>query len=262
MDRSINILLVEDTPSDIRLTQEALKDTDLKYTLEVVNDGEQAIDYLLKDESKTTPDLILLDLNMPKKNGHDVLEEIKDVQKLKDVPVILLTVSQDEQDILKALHLKMNYYINKPITSEKLSTLVHAIRSLQNEETGAEQTCDDAHVRYVMSGNPHTSPEILSRLAQEKSAKIRARVAENPHTPQVTLLALSHDGDAEVRLAVSENPNTPVTVLEELAKDADDDVRLGLSSNPRVPAHILEQLSADDNMYVMEAAKKSLATRV
>lgn len=264
MDRPLNILLVEDTPSDIRLTQEALKDTDLKYNLDVVTDGEQALDYLIPGgKPGKIPDLILLDLNMPKKSGHDVLIELKEIPEFNEIPVILLTVSRDEQDILRALHLKMNYYINKPVSSEKLSILIKAIQELQfDKEAGGHHSGDDAHVRYVMAGNPHTNPDILSRLAQEKNARIRARVAENPHTPQVTLLALARDPDSEVRLAVSENPSTPVAVLEDLAQDPDDDVRLGLSSNPNVPAHILEKLTGDNNMYVMEAAKKTLSARV
>lgn len=79
MDNNIDILLVEDTPSDVRLTQEALKRSDLKYALTVVNDGVEAMDYLNAAKSSQTqrlPDLILLDLNMPRKNGHEVLEEI------------------------------------------------------------------------------------------------------------------------------------------------------------------------------------------
>src|SRR5690242_19679566 len=110
MDQAMNILLVEDSPSDIRLTQEALKDTELKYTLSIANDGEQALDLLLNSKGDKTkiPDLILLDLNMPRKNGHDVLAGLKESPWLEHVPVILMTVSQDEHDILKALHLILN----------------------------------------------------------------------------------------------------------------------------------------------------------
>lgn len=260
MEKPINILLVEDTPSDVRLTQEALKDTDIKYELTVLYDGEAAIEYLLKCDGNR-PDLILLDLNMPKKNGHEVLAEIKDKPNLVDIPVILLTVSQDEQDVLKALHLKMNYYVNKPITSEKLSVLIHAIQSLRQDSETTTLSGDDAHVRYVMAGNPHTSPEILKRLANERSKQIRRRVAENPRTPQATLMELASDPEPEVRMSVSENPNAPVSLLETLAQDSHDDVRMGLAENSKLPDSILELLAADENMFVMSAARKTLSAR-
>ena len=265
MDRPMRILLVEDTPSDIRLAQEALKDTEINHTLTIANDGEAAMEILMpaaNDEAKR-PDLILLDLNMPKKNGHEVLAELKKVPGLDHIPVILLTVSQDEHDILKALHLKMNYYVGKPITSEKLSVLVNAIQDLwqtKEELKGKGLTDDDAHVRYVMAGNPHTSPEILVRLALESKPQIRSRVAENPRTPASALWSLARDFETGVRLAVADNPNCPDNILEELANDSHDDVRLELASNPAIPPHILTKLSEDENLYVVDKAKKTLAT--
>src|SRR5579883_869944 len=159
----VEILLVEDTPSDVRLTQEALKDSRLNYNLTVVNDGEQAMEFFRKVAgTPRQPDLVLLDLNMPKKNGHEVLQEMKDIPALKDVPVILLTVSRDEDEILRALHLKLNYYLGKPVTSDKLNVLLEAIYDLQRQPSSRPkldgQDAQDAHVRYVLAGNPHTSP--------------------------------------------------------------------------------------------------------
>lgn len=266
MDRPMKILLVEDTPSDVRLAQEALKDTEIKHELTIVNDGEAAMEHLEKcvsDES-LRPDLILLDLNMPKKNGHEVLADMKKVPQLEKIPVILLTVSQDEHDILKALHLKMNYYVSKPVCSEKLAVLIHAIQELWQEpdkikkETGL--TGEDSHVRYVMAGNPHTAPEILVRLASETRPQIRQRVAENPHTPISALWSLARDYEQDVRLAVSENQNTPLNLLEELAKDPNDDVRLEMAANANLPPAILSILAEDDNLYVVDKAKKTLAS--
>src|SRR5688572_28669739 len=96
------------------------------------------------------PKIVLLDLNMPKKNGHEVLAELKDKPQLKDMTVILLTVSRDEDDILKALDLKMNYYLGKPVTSEKLNALLAQMESLSsNEQHKAKLSGDDAHIRYV-----------------------------------------------------------------------------------------------------------------
>lgn len=261
MSKPMEILLVEDTPSDVRLTQEALKDTNLEYSLKVLNDGEAAVEYLTSPET-TPPDVVLLDLNMPKKNGHEVLQDIKDDTRLAKMPVILLTVSQDEGDILKALHLKMNYYINKPVDSDKLLILLRAIRSLHQSDPAVDDAVggEDAHVRYVMAGNPHTAPAILDRLAAEKNHLIRCRVAENPHTSIITLITLSKDPDWHVRLCVADNPKTPQSVLEDLMRDPSDDVRLNMAGNPRLPANVLQVLTEDENMFVMTAAQKTLAT--
>src|SRR5687768_11431100 len=134
MAQRVEILLVEDTPSDVRLTQEALKDSNLDYNLTVVNDGEQAMEFFKKTAGTAQqPHLVLLDLNMPKKNGHEVLTEMKQIEALKDVPVILLTVSRDEEEIMKALNLKMNYYLGKPVTSDQLNTLLQAINELHSD---------------------------------------------------------------------------------------------------------------------------------
>ena len=133
MSEPINLLLVEDSPDDIILTEEALKDANIKTRLTVVTDGEQAMDYLHHRGSfsdATRPDVILLDLNMPKKNGHDVLAEMKDDPDLESIPVIVLTVSQEEADVVKAMNLKMNFYLNKPVATGKLEPLLQEIHEL------------------------------------------------------------------------------------------------------------------------------------
>lgn len=135
MKNPVEILLVEDSPADIALTEEALKESGLKNTLTIVTDGEQAIEYLSKRgkyKDAESPDLILLDLNMPKKNGHDVLEVIKDNPKLEEIPVVVLTVSEAEEDIARALGLKMNYYLNKPVNVQKLAPILTTIVELWN----------------------------------------------------------------------------------------------------------------------------------
>ena len=136
MKEAIQILLVEDTPSDIRLTEEALKRSELNYEMVVVNDGVEAMDYLIYVKStvaKRMPDIILLDLNMPKKNGHEVLEEIKNDPDFRAIPVVLLTVSERHEDVMEALRSKMNYYIAKPVTAQKLSAIINAIHELQTQ---------------------------------------------------------------------------------------------------------------------------------
>jgi CheY-like chemotaxis protein len=125
--KPINILLVEDNPGDVRLTQEALKEGNLLNTLSVVMDGEEALDYLYqrgeyKDESH--PDLILLDLNLPKRNGHEVLAEIKKDETLKRIPVVVLTTSEDEKDVLTSYNLFASSYIVKPVSLEKFISVV------------------------------------------------------------------------------------------------------------------------------------------
>ncbi len=265
MAKRIELLLVEDTPSDIRLTEEALKDSGLEYNLEVVNDGEQGMEYLQKKKSagEKLPDLILLDLNMPKKNGHEVLADISADSTLKTIPVILLTVSQRDEDIKEALKLKMNYYLCKPVDSEMLKILIDAIFNLTSvdvhEAGGHNLSKDEVHVRYVLASNPHTSPWVLKKLAQETSHKLRAKVAENPKTPVDVIEQLASDSHPDVRIAVSENPNAPEQILEKLAKDESEDVRMGIAENPRIPARILQILAGDENMYVSSTASKSLS---
>jgi CheY-like chemotaxis protein len=264
MKERIDILLVEDTPSDVRLTQEALKRSDVNYEMVVVNDGVEAMDYLnqLKQRAdKELPGIILLDLNMPKKNGHAVLEEIKNDPALRKIPVVLLTVSEDEEDVQEALRSKMNYYIAKPVTAQKLSILIKAIHELQTEpsDESVARTDEETHVRLVLAGNPHTSPMALTRLADDPNERVRSRVAENPHVPEPILVKLAKDASAEVRLSVCENLNTPLSILEMLARDPSEDVRHGLSGNPRVPAHILKNLAVDENIYVSSSAHRTIS---
>lgn len=126
------ILLVEDNRGDIRLTQEALKESKLKIHLDIVMDGEQAMDFLLKRNEYTaavTPHIILLDLNLPRKNGLEVLKEVKEDDMLKKIPVILLTTSDAEHDIAKAYDLHANCYILKPDDFEDFSNVIKLIET-------------------------------------------------------------------------------------------------------------------------------------
>jgi len=128
--KPINILLVEDNPGDVRLTTEALKDCKVANKVYVVIDGEEAIHFLKKkgkhlDAPK--PDLILLDWNLPKKNGSEVLSEIKTDEGLKRIPVIILTTSRASQDILKAYGLHANCYITKPVDLNQFLSAVNTI---------------------------------------------------------------------------------------------------------------------------------------
>ena len=128
--RPVNILLIEDNPGDVRLTQEAFKEGRLAVNLSVVMDGVEAINFLRKQESHTdaiSPDLILLDLNLPKKDGREVLAEIKSDIDLKRIPVVVLTTSNAEQDILKTYNLHANCYINKPVDFEKFFDVIQKI---------------------------------------------------------------------------------------------------------------------------------------
>ena len=116
--RPIEILLVEDNPGDVRLLQESLKDGKIHNKIHVVKDGVEALDYLRRHspfEKATRPDLVLLDLNLPRKDGREVLAEIKEDADLKRIPVIILTTSAAEADIIKAYDLHANCYITKPV---------------------------------------------------------------------------------------------------------------------------------------------------
>ncbi|MEW6734201.1 MAG: response regulator [Acidobacteriota bacterium] len=130
--KPIEILLVEDNPGDVRLTKEALKEAKVYNNLSVAMDGIEALEYLHKKGRYTnavTPDLILLDLNLPKKDGREVLEEIKNDQRLRRIPVVVLTTSDAEQDIIKTYHLHANCYITKPVDLEKFITVVESIEN-------------------------------------------------------------------------------------------------------------------------------------
>ncbi len=128
--RPIEILLVEDNPGDIKLTLDAFKEGKVSNRLHVVEDGEQAMLYLHKQgelASAVTPDIILLDLNLPKKDGREVLHEIKMDPHLKRIPVVILTTSAAEQDILKAYDNYANCYIRKPVDLDKFIEVVHKV---------------------------------------------------------------------------------------------------------------------------------------
>ena len=126
----IDILLVEDNYGDARLAQEALKESKIKNQLHIVNDGMSATDFLFKRNEYNDaprPDLIILDLNIPKKNGHEVLMEIKADRDLKRLPVIILSISKTEEDILKTYNLHANCYISKPLDFDKFLGVVKSI---------------------------------------------------------------------------------------------------------------------------------------
>lgn len=126
----IDILLVEDNEADVRLTQEVLKDSKVRNNLIVANDGAQALACLRREgkyKNSLRPDLILLDLNLPVKDGREVLAQIKEDADLKSIPVVILTTSKAEEDILKTYKLHTNCYITKPVDLEQFVTVVNYI---------------------------------------------------------------------------------------------------------------------------------------
>lgn len=128
--RPVNILLVEDNPGDIRLAQEAFKDVKFKINLSVATDGVVALDILRKRapfEKVLTPDLIILDLNLPKKNGREVLSEIKSDDLLRRIPVVVLTTSFAEQDVAGCYLSHVNCYIRKPVDYDLFFNVVRKI---------------------------------------------------------------------------------------------------------------------------------------
>jgi len=140
--RPVEVLLVEDNPGDVRLTQEALKDGRVLVNLSVAADGVEAMEFLRRRGShagKARPDLILLDLNLPRKNGREVLEEIKADDDLRRIPVIVMTTSKAEQDIYKAYNLNANCYVTKPVDLDEFLNVVRSIAFLAYDRHAASR---------------------------------------------------------------------------------------------------------------------------
>ena len=128
--RPIEILLLEDNPGDVRLTVEGLKESKVRNNLHVARDGVEAMEFLRREGQHTgavRPDLILLDLNLPRMDGREVLLEIKSDAKLKTIPVVVLTTSRAEHDVLRSYELQANCYITKPVDLEQFITVVKSI---------------------------------------------------------------------------------------------------------------------------------------
>ncbi len=128
----IEILMVEDSPGDARLTMEALKEAKVLNRISVVEDGVEAMAFLRREGKHTEaprPDLILLDLNLPKKDGREVLAEIKTDPALADIPVVVLTTSQAEQDVLRSYQLHANCYVTKPVDLTQFMSVIKSVES-------------------------------------------------------------------------------------------------------------------------------------
>lgn len=121
-----DILLVEDNPGDIRLTQEAFREAEFDVRMHIATDGIKAIDFL-KDEESLCPDFVLLDLNLPRKNGFGVLEEIKDDPELKHLPVLVLTSSTAREDVISSYEQHANAYLTKPDSPESFVELAQSV---------------------------------------------------------------------------------------------------------------------------------------
>ncbi len=128
--RPVDILLVEDNPGDVRLTKEALRDAKVLNEIYVAKDGVEAIEFLRRKgrfSKVPLPDLILLDLNLPKKDGREVLAEIKEDPILKHIPVVVLTTSKADEDIVKTYNLHANAYITKPVDLNRFAEIIHVL---------------------------------------------------------------------------------------------------------------------------------------
>ncbi|MDR4493486.1 MAG: response regulator [Nitrospirales bacterium] len=130
MDGDVEILLVEDNHADIRLTQEAFKEAKIRNNLSVVQDGASAVEFIQQRgpyQRAPRPDLILLDLNLPKMDGREVLEFLKSGSDTKHIPVVVLTTSDDEEDILRSYKLHANAYLVKPIDMMQFIKMIHSL---------------------------------------------------------------------------------------------------------------------------------------
>jgi len=128
--KPVYMLLVEDNPGDVRLTKETLRDAKMMVKLDVVGDGMEAMAFLRREgkyAKAKRPDLILLDLNMPKKDGREVLAEVKQDPDLRRIPVVILTISNNEEDILKSYNLHANAYVAKPLGLQEFAKITRSI---------------------------------------------------------------------------------------------------------------------------------------
>lgn len=145
------ILLVEDNPGDVRLVREALGESGQSVRMEVARDGEEALEILRRGGSARLPDLTILDLNLPKKDGREVLAEMRADPRMRSVPVVILSTSQADEDINRSYELGANCYINKPVEVERF---IEAIRLLQRfwlktVELPRRRTCESARSRSL-----------------------------------------------------------------------------------------------------------------
>lgn len=129
--KTVEVLLVEDSPGDVRLTREAFRDADVSIRLHVASDGVEAMAFLRREGDHVhapRPDLILLDLNLPKMDGREVLALVKEDANLKTIPTVILTTSDAEADILKSYELQANAFLSKPVQLDAFESLVHSIK--------------------------------------------------------------------------------------------------------------------------------------
>lgn len=130
--RPVEILLVEDNPGDVRLAEEALREAKMSNNLNVVSDGVEALAYLRREGNHagaTRPDLMLLDLNLPKRDGREVLQEVKEDQDLRTIPVVVLTTSDAEADVIRSYELHANAYVRKPVDFD---AFIEVVRTLED----------------------------------------------------------------------------------------------------------------------------------
>lgn len=147
---SLHILLIEDNPGDVRLTQEAFLESKMKFNINVVYDGDEAIQYLNHSGSfvnKPKPDIIILDWNLPKRSGREVLINIRNNPELENIPVIVLTSSSSEKDMQQAYQLKANCYFTKPIDYSSHIKLVNSIENFWSK------LCSDHKISNIESQN-------------------------------------------------------------------------------------------------------------
>jgi CheY-like chemotaxis protein len=129
--KTIEVLLVEDSPGDVRLTREAFRDADVSIRLHVASDGVEAMAFLRRQDEHIhapRPDLILLDLNLPRMDGREVLAQVKEDPSLKTIPTVILTTSEAEADIMKSYELQANAYLSKPVQLDEFESLVNSIK--------------------------------------------------------------------------------------------------------------------------------------
>ena len=172
--RPIELLLVEDSEPDVRLTKEALHEAKVRNRLWVVEDGVEAIEFLRRQgryADAPRPDLILLDLNLPRKDGRQVLKEIKDDGCLKRIPVVILTTSKSEEDVLRAYDLHANCYITKPVDFNRF---MEVVKSIEDFWLTVVRLPEETRVDAPMHESYQKSPDLAIRAAGRRQRGRRA----------------------------------------------------------------------------------------
>lgn len=204
--KPIAILLVEDNPADVRLTQEALKEGQVLHTLHTVKDGIEAMAFLRRErpfEDAPRPDLIFLDLNLPRKDGREVLREIKSDEKLRRIPVVILTTSKAEDDILKTYSDHANCFITKPVDLDHFIDVIKTIKQFWMNIVTLPSQCMNEKERAVPDNAPAPWERPEEKMKDQQNEYVRLSEPESD-MPSILLIEDNPADERLIRIMVAE----------------------------------------------------------